>query len=115
VNDTTSQTLLHLSETDFERVVLRSELVTVVDFYADWCGPCRLVGPVIEGLSSSYDGKVKFAKVDVDSNQRLAAKYGIQGIPTVMIFRDGKVVDRIVGAAPAQVYRQRIDRVLQPN
>jgi thioredoxin 1 len=96
-------------------VVLRSELVTVVDFYADWCGPCRLVGPVIEGLSSSYDGRVRFAKVDVDSNQRLAAKYGIQGIPTVMIFRDGKVADRIVGAAPAQVYRQRIDRILENN
>jgi thioredoxin 1 len=111
----TNQTLLHLSETDFERVVLRSELVTVVDFYADWCGPCRLVGPVIEGLSSSYDGKVRFAKVDVDSNQRLAAKYGIQGIPTVMIFRDGKVADRIVGAAPAQVYKQKIDRVLENN
>ncbi len=111
----TNQTLQHLSETDFERVVLRSELVTVVDFYADWCGPCRLVGPVIEGLSSSYDGKVRFAKVDVDSNQRLAAKYGIQGIPTVVIFRDGKVADRIVGAAPAQVYRQRIDRILENN
>jgi thioredoxin 1 len=115
VNKTTSQTLLHLSETDFERVVLRSELVTVVDFYADWCGPCRLVGPVIEGLSSSYEGKVRFAKVDVDSNQQLAARYGIQGIPTVVIFRDGKVADRIVGAAPAQVYRQRIDRILENN
>ena len=103
---------MHLSETDFERLVLKSELVTVVDFYADWCGPCRLVGPVIEGLSSSYDGKVKFVKVDVDSNQRLAARYGIQSIPTVMVFRNGMVADRIVGAVPAQVYKQRIDRAL---
>ncbi len=111
----TSQTLLHLSENDFERVVLRSELVTVVDFYADWCGPCRLVGPVIEGLSSSYDGKVKFAKVNTDANQRLAARYDIMSIPTVMIFRGGQVVDRIVGAAPAKVYKQRIDSVLEGN
>ncbi len=111
----TSQTILHVGENDFERLVLQSELVTVVDFYADWCGPCRLVGPVIEGLSSSYDGKVKFAKVDTDSNQRLAARYGIMSIPTVMIFRDGKVVDRIVGSSPAQAYRQRIDRALKGN
>ncbi len=111
----TNQTLLHVGENDFERLVLQSELVTVVDFYADWCGPCRLVGPVIEVLSSSYDGKVKFAKVDTDSNQRLATRYGIMSIPTVMIFRDGKVVDRIVGAVPAQVYRQRIDKVLKGN
>lgn len=110
-----SQTLLHLSEDDFERVVLKSDLVTVVDFYADWCGPCRLVGPVIEELATSYDGKVKFANVDSDANQGLAAKYDIMSIPTVMIFKNGEVVDRIVGASPAQVYRQSIDRALEGN
>ncbi len=104
---------MHLSENDFERVVLKSEALAVVDFYADWCGPCRLVGPVIEGLSLDYDGKVRFVKVNTDDNQRLAAKYEVMSIPTVMIFRNGQVVDRLVGAAPAQVYRQRIDKALK--
>ncbi len=108
-----SKTLLHLNENDFERVVLGSESLAVVDFYADWCGPCRLVGPVIEGLSRDYDGKVRFVKVNTDDNQRLAAKYDIMSIPTVVIFRNGQVIDRLVGAAPAQFYRQRIDKALR--
>ncbi len=110
-----SKTLLHLGENDFERVVLKSEVLAIVDFYADWCGPCRLVGPVIEGLAREYDGKVKFVKVNSDDNQRLAAKYDIMSIPTVVIFRNGQVVDRLVGAAPAQFYRQRIDKALKGN
>jgi thioredoxin 1 len=108
-----SSTLLHLNGTQFESVILQSEQVAVVDFYADWCGPCRLVGPIIESLSTSYDGKARFAKVNTDDNQELAARYDIMSIPTVMIFKGGQVVDRIVGAVPAQVYRQRIDRALK--
>ncbi len=105
----------HLKQGEFESSVLKSSLPTVVDFYADWCGPCRLVGPVIEGLSRDYDGKVRFVKVNTDDNQRLAAKYDVMSIPTVMIFKNGQVVDRLVGAAPAQVYRQRIDKALNGN
>jgi len=105
----------HLKQEDFEREVLKSQTPTVVDFYADWCGPCRIVSPVIESLSNEYAGRVNFAKVDTDDNQVLAARYGIMSIPTVLIFRRGSIVDTIVGAAPAQTYRQRINAALGAN
>jgi thioredoxin len=105
----------YLNQTDFDRVVLKAEAPMVVDFYADWCGPCRMVGPVIESLSQEYSGIVNFAKIDTDLNQGLAARYGVMSIPTVIVFKNGKVVDKIVGAVPPQVYRQRIDRVLRAN
>lgn len=99
----------HLTQKDFERVVLRSETPTVVDFYADWCGPCRMVGPIIESLSQEYAGRVGFAKVNTDENRELAARYEIMSIPTVMIFKGGNAVDRIVGAVPPEAYKRRID------
>ena len=86
-----------------------------MDFYADWCGPCRMVGPVIESLSQEYEGRVTFAKVDTDANQSLAARYDVMSIPTVMIFKAGKIVDKIIGAMPAQAYRQKIDAALGAN
>ncbi len=105
----------HLNHGDFEREVLKSSTPTVVDFYADWCGPCKMVSPIIESLSNEYSGKVKFAKVDTDLNQVLAAKYDVMSIPTVIIFKDGRIVDKIIGASPAQVYRKRIDAALGAN
>jgi len=105
----------HLRYQDFGRTVLESQTPTVVDFYADWCGPCRAVSPVVESLSREYAGRVSFAKVDTDANQILAARYDIVSIPTVMIFKGGRIVDRIIGAMPAQVYRQRIEAVLRAN
>ncbi len=107
-----TKTVLQLKGAEFEREVLKSGIPTVVDFYADWCGPCRMVSPVIESLSKEYQGKVKFAKVDTDANQEIAMKYDIMSIPTVMIFKDGEVKDVIIGAAPASSYKQRIDKVL---
>jgi thioredoxin 1 len=107
-----SHSLLHIDEKDFEREVLESAVPTVADFYADWCGPCRIVGPTIEALSREYDGKVKFVKVNVDDNQQLAMKYDIESIPTVMIFKNGEVIERVVGARPAQFYRQKINLLL---
>ena len=102
----------HLKESDFEAAVLKSQTPTIVDFYADWCGPCKMVGPVIESLSREYAGKANFAKVNTDGNQALAARYNVMSIPTVMIFHNGSVADAIVGAARADVYRKKIDAVL---
>jgi thioredoxin len=102
-----------LKEGDFEVDVLKSRTPTVVDFYADWCGPCRTVGPVIESLSREFAGRVSFAKVDTDGNPQLAARYEVMSIPTVMIFKDGSVVDRVVGVAQPEVYRGKIEAVLR--
>ncbi len=105
----------NLKQTDFDREVLKAETPTVVDFYADWCGPCKIVSPIIESLSKEYAGKINFAKINTDDNQGLAIRYDIMSIPTVIVFKGGKEVDRIVGAVPAQVYRKRIDGALRAN
>lgn len=108
-----SKTLLHLRSTEFDKEILQAKVPAVVDFYADWCGPCRMVSPVIESLSREYDGKVIFAKVDTDANQDLSERYGVMSIPTVFIFKDGEIKERIVGAAPEASYRKKIDAVLK--
>lgn len=98
------------SET-FESAVEGGEVV-VVDFYADWCGPCKVVAPIMEQLSSEYNGRVKFTKLDVDNSPDIANKFGIMSIPTLIVFKKGKPVERFVGAAPAQYYRDLIERAL---
>jgi thioredoxin 1 len=108
-----SKTLPHLSSSEFENEVLKSQLPTVVDFYADWCGPCRMVSPIIEALSSEYDGRVKFVKVNTDDNPDIAMKYGIMSIPTIIVFKNGQVASTIIGAGPATMYKQKIDTVLK--
>ncbi len=107
-----AKTVVQLSEKDFEKEVLKSEVPALVDFYADWCGPCRMVSPIIESLSKEYDGKVKFMKINTDDNQELAARLGIMSIPTVMIFKGGQLKSRIVGAGPPTMYKQKIDSAL---
>lgn len=101
----------HLDSKTFQDFLARSPVV-VVDFYADWCGPRRIVSPVIENLAGEYDGKAKFAKLDVDASPSIAEKFGVASIPTLIIFKNGRPVDRIIGAAPAEHYRSRIGRVL---
>lgn len=91
---------------------LDSTPVAVVDFYADWCGPCKIVSPIIEKLATEYDGKGKFAKLDVDASPDIAEKFQVYSIPTVFIFKNGKPIDRIVGAVPAEHYHTRIERAL---
>jgi thioredoxin 1 len=101
-----------LSNGEFDAEVLKSEVPVLVDFYADWCGPCHAIAPSIEALSNEFEGKVKFVKVDVDANQEVASRYEIMSIPTIMLFENGKVEDSIVGAYPANVYKQHIERAL---
>jgi len=102
------ETVTQVGSNQFEGEVVKSGLPVVVDFYADWCGPCRMVGPIIESLSQEFAGRVKFVKIDTDANQDLAAKFGIMSIPTVMFFSNGKVKDTVIGAAPASVFKAKV-------
>ncbi len=95
----------------FQQVVEGGDVV-IVDFYADWCGPCKIVAPIMEKLSSEYDGRAKFTKLDVDNNPEVAERFGIMSIPTLIVFKKGKPVERFVGAAPPQHYRDLIERAL---
>jgi len=104
--------LTNVSEEDFDKEVLMSSIPVVVDFYADWCGPCRVLEPIMEMLAKKFEGTVKFVRVDVDSNQDLAAQYNVVSIPTVIFFSKGKIRDVVIGAAPANVYLARIEKLL---
>lgn len=103
---------LEITDATFDEVVLKSDKPVVVDFWAAWCGPCRMVGPIIDEVSSEYEGRAVVGKVDVDSNQEYAAKYGVRNIPTVLVFKDGEIVNRQVGVSPKQVYTDAIDALL---
>ena len=84
----------------------------MVDFWAVWCGPCRMVGPVVEELAAEYQGKAVVGKVDVDTNQEIAAKYGIRNIPTILFFKDGEVVDKVVGVVPKEQLQEKLNAIL---
>ena len=103
---------LEITDANFEEVVLKSDKPVLVDFWAAWCGPCRMVGPVIEEISNDYSEKAVVGKVDIDSNQEYAAKYGVRNIPTVLVFHNGEVVARQVGVAPKETYTEAIDSLL---
>ena len=103
---------LEITDATFDEVVLQSDKPVVVDFWAAWCGPCRMVGPIIEEVSDEYEGKAIVGKVDVDANQEYAAKYGVRNIPTVLVFKGGEIVKRQVGVSPKKVYTDAIDAVL---
>ncbi|MBN2564500.1 MAG: thioredoxin [Candidatus Eisenbacteria bacterium] len=97
------------TEANFETEVLKSELLVLVDFWAPWCGPCRLVGPILEEIANENDGKIKVVKVNVDENPALAQRYGIRGIPTMMFFKAGEQVDMTVGAAMKDRIQEKVD------
>ena len=93
---------LHLSDDIFDQEVIKSDRPVLIDFWAAWCGPCRMIAPIIDELATEYDGKAKVCKLDVDNNQQTAMQFGIRSIPTLLIFKGGEVVDTIVGAVPKE-------------
>jgi len=103
---------LEITDATFEEQVLNSDKPVLVDFWAAWCGPCRMVGPIIDEISKDYDGKAVVGKVDVDANQEFAAKYGVRNIPTVLVFNKGELVGRQVGVSPKDTYTKAIDELL---
>jgi len=107
-----SETVASVTSDNFEETVLKAQNLVMVDFWATWCGPCKIVSPVVEELAKEYEGRVLFAKVNTDENPDLASRYNIRGIPTLMFFKDGKVADQIVGAVPKAQLKSKIDSLL---
>jgi thioredoxin 1 len=95
-----SEKVIHLSDSSFEADVLKSSVPVLVDFWASWCGPCKAIAPAIDDLADQFDGQVKIAKINVDENPATPSNYGVRGIPTLILFKDGQVVDQVVGAVP---------------
>jgi thioredoxin 1 len=103
---------LTLTDSNFEELVLKSDKPVLVDFWAEWCGPCRMVGPIVEELSKDYDGKAVVGKVDVDSNPNISMTYGIRNIPALLFFKNGQIVDKQVGAVPKAILAKKLDAQL---
>jgi len=114
VNETRIDAPIHVSDANFDRAVLKSPLPVVVDFWAPWCGPCRMVGPVLEKLAGDYAGQLLVAKVNVDDEREKAGLYGVQGIPTLLFVKDGQIVDTVVGFRPEAVLREKVEAMLDP-
>ena len=108
-------TVVELSQDNFENEALKSDTPVLVDFWAAWCGPCRLIAPVLEELSSEYAGKAKIGKLNVDDHPQIAGRYGVMNIPTLLLFKGGKEVDRIVGVVPKEELASRINTVISEN
>ncbi len=103
---------VELTDGNFQELVLNSDKPVLVDFWAAWCGPCRMLGPIVEELHNDYEGKAVVGKVDVDNNQQISMQYGIRNIPTVLIFKNGEVVDKFVGVAPKASIAEKLDAYL---
>ena len=104
--------VLEVSDATFDQEVLQSEQPVLVDFWAAWCGPCKAISPIVEGMAATYAGKLKVAKVNVDENGATPSRYGVRGIPTLLFFKGGKVADQVVGYVPQNVIEEKIQRML---
>ena len=107
-----AENLIEFTDDNFDAEVLKSDLQVLVDFWAEWCGPCKMIGPIVEEIAGDYAGKVKVGKVNVDFNNQVAMQYGIRGIPALLVFKGGTVANQIVGAVPKNNITQILDEVI---
>ena len=104
--------VIDITTKNFQEEVANSDLPVLIDFWAEWCGPCKMIGPVVEELAADYDGKAVIGKVNVDENPNVSAQFGVRSIPTLLVFKDGEVVDKQIGAVPKGVLAQKLDAAL---
>ncbi len=104
--------IVQLNTTNWNEVILNSDIPVLVDFWAEWCGPCRMVSPIVEQLANSLEGKVKVSKLNVDKNPEIAAEYNIQSIPSLVLFKKGKEINRVVGLSPKEKYEKFVNNTL---
>jgi thioredoxin 1 len=104
--------ILEVNDATFEQEVLKSDQPVLVDFWAVWCGPCKAIAPIVDGVAKTYAGKLKVAKVDVDQNAATPSRYGVRGIPALLFFKGGKVADQVVGYVPQNVIEEKVERLL---
>jgi thioredoxin 1 len=107
-----SEDLIHVTDSDFEQEILKSEKPALVDFWAPWCGPCLRIAPIIEELAAEYKDKVKVAKINVDESRKVAANLGVMSIPTLMLFKGGKVIDKVIGLVPKDRLKEFVNKAL---
>ena len=104
--------LLNVTDGNFDEEIVKADITAMVDFWAEWCGPCKMVGPSVEALAKEYDGKVKIAKMNVDENRETPARFGIRNIPTLILFKDGEVAQTIIGAHPKSHLEEELKKLL---
>lgn len=107
-----SEYLVHLNDTDYEAQISKADKPVLVDFWAPWCGPCKAIGPVIEEIAEAYKDRAVIAKINVDENQKAASTYGVRSIPTIILFKDGKIFDTVIGLVPKERLEELINKAL---